>query len=106
MRESSGLTVREPIADHVLTAVLALAAAIAAAVVASVAIRVRLLPEVIDISIIPTGAGVGGLLAAFVGALRGFEPGRLGRLTLFGTLVGGGILSLLLVVALLDDVLS
>jgi hypothetical protein len=40
------------------------------AVVAALATRVQLLPDVIDISIIPTGSGVGSLIFVFYGALR------------------------------------
>jgi hypothetical protein len=50
---------------------------------------VQLLPDVIDLSLIPTGAGLGSLLLVGYGALRRFEPERTGRLALFGTLVGG-----------------
>ena len=57
----------------------------------AVATRVRLLPEVVDISLVPTLAGVGGLLLAAYGAMRRFPPPRIGQLTLFGTLVGGAL---------------
>jgi hypothetical protein len=45
----------------------------------AVATRVRLLPEVIDVPFIPTGAGLGSLGFAFYGALRRYEPDRIGR---------------------------
>ena len=60
----------------------------------------------IGISIIPTGAGLGSLGLAFYGARRGFESDRLARLTLFGTLLGGGTATIVLLLALLLDVLS
>jgi len=75
-------------------------------VVAALATRVRLLPEVIDISIVPTGAGTVWLLFATYGAARRFGPDRLGRITLLGNLVGGLAALLLLVLAVLIDVLS
>lgn len=65
-----------------------------------------MLPDVIDLSIIPTRAGVGSLAFAFYGALRRFEAERLGRVTLLGTLLGGGVATLLLAFVLLLDVLS
>ena len=43
--------------DHPLTVVAAVLAAIVTAVVAAIATRVPLLPDVIDLSLIPTGAG-------------------------------------------------
>jgi hypothetical protein len=43
-----------------------------AVIVAAVATRVQLLPDVIDISIIPTGAGVMSLVFVTYGALRRF----------------------------------
>jgi hypothetical protein len=91
--------------DHLLTWIAGLAVALVAAVAASIAARVQLLPDVIDISIIPTGAGLGSLALAFYGALRGFNPDRVGRLTLFGTLLGGGIAAFALLLALVGDVL-
>jgi uncharacterized membrane protein len=42
----------------------------------------------------------------FYGALRRFEPGRLGRVTLFGTLLGGAVAIVLLMLALLVEVIS
>jgi hypothetical protein len=92
--------------DHLLLTVLATLIAVAAAVAAAIATRVRLLPEVIDVSIIPTGAGVGSLTFAGYGALRRFDPDRLGRVTLFGTLLGGAGATLGLVILLAVDVLS
>jgi hypothetical protein len=66
------------------------------------ATRVQLLPDVVDLSAIPTGAGLGSLLFCAFGAARGYDPDRLGRLALLGTLLGGTAtgLSLLLALAL------
>jgi hypothetical protein len=90
----------------VLTVALALGATIVGAVVASIGVRVQFLPDVIDISFVLTGAGLGSLLAAFLGALWRFDPDRLGRVTLLGTLLGGIVALLVLLLALLADVLS
>lgn len=92
--------------DQLVTAIAALGVAMLAAIIAAIATRVQLLPDVIDISIIPTGAGLGSLALAFYGALRRFDADRLGRVTLFGTLLGGAIASIVLLLALLVDVLS
>jgi hypothetical protein len=75
--------------DHPLILIYAVFAAIITAVVAAVATRVQLLPDVTDLSLIPTGSGLGSLLLVGYGALRRFDPERIGRLALFGTLVGG-----------------
>jgi hypothetical protein len=75
--------------DDPLSLIYAVFAAIIAAVVAAIATRVRLLPDVIDLSLIPTGAGLGSLVLVGYGALRRFDSERIGRLALFGTLVGG-----------------
>ena len=56
--------------------------------VATFATRVQLLPDVIDLSIIPTGAGCGSLVLCAYGAARGFGPERLARVMMFGTLLG------------------
>jgi TRAP-type mannitol/chloroaromatic compound transport system permease large subunit len=80
-------------------------AAMVVVIASAVATRVRLLPEVIDISFIPTGAGLGSLGFAFYGALRRYEPDRIGRLTLLGTLLGAVGAVLGLVLALMLDVL-
>lgn len=71
----------------------------------AVATRVQLLPDVIDISTIPTGAGVGSLAFVSYGALRQFEPDRVGQLALFGTLIGGLVTAGILALALAKDVL-
>ena len=90
--------------DLVPTALYALLTAIAAAVIASIATSVRLLPEVIDLSIIPTIAGLGSLAFTTYGVLRRFDPDRLARLALGGTLLGGAVGVFGLVLALILDV--
>jgi hypothetical protein len=60
----------------------------------AVAVRFQLLPEVIDLSLIPTGCGVGAMLAAFAGTFARFQPDRLSRLVMFGNLAGGTLASL------------
>ena len=77
-----------------------------ALIAAALAVEVRLLPEVIDVSTIPTGAGLGSLGAAFYVAARQFDADRLGRLALLGTLAGGAITTVGLLLALMLDVLS
>ena len=91
--------------DHPLILVYASLAAIVTAVIAAIATRVQLLPDVIDLSLIPTGSGLGSLALAY-GAARRFEPERLGRLSLLGTLAGGLVTAGAVVIALLADVLS
>lgn len=90
--------------DLIPTALYALLTAIAAAVIASIATSVRLLPEVIDLSIIPTIAGLGSIAFTSYGALRRFDPDRLARLALGGTVLGGAIGVCGLVLALILDV--
>jgi len=80
--------------------------AIATATAAAIATRVQVLPEVIDLTLIPTGSGLGSLTLITYGAIRRFEPERIGRLSLLGTLVGGGATAATIVIALLADVLS
>jgi hypothetical protein len=57
------------------------------------AVRVQLLPEVIDITFVRTFSGGGGLLATFVAAALRLDPDRLARVVVFGNLVGacGGL---------------
>ncbi len=52
------------------------------------AVRVQLLPEVIDMSFVLTFSGGGGLLATFVGVTLRLDPDRLARLVVLGNLVG------------------
>lgn len=63
------------------------------------ATTVRLLPEEIDLSFVLTTSGLGALACTTVGALRGYQPERLRRLALLGTVVGGtfGVVCILLV---------
>jgi hypothetical protein len=55
------------------------------------ATRFELLPDVVDFTIVLSLAGAGGLGATVAGALRGFGPERLGRLSLFGQTLGAGL---------------
>jgi hypothetical protein len=80
-------------------------AAIVTALTAAIATRVRVLPEVIDISIIPTIAGVGAITFSTYGALRRFSPDRVARMSLLGTLLGTILGAIGLTIALLIDVL-
>jgi hypothetical protein len=73
---------------HPIPWLVAALASIGAAVIAALAVRVRLLPEVIDISIVLTFAGVGALVFTTYGALRRFDPDRIARLSLGGTVLG------------------
>ena len=75
--------------DLIPTALYALLTALAATAIASIATSVRLLPEVIDLSIIPTTAGLGSLALTSYGALRRFHPDRVAQLALLGTITGG-----------------
>jgi hypothetical protein len=77
--------------DLIPTALYALVTALAAAVIASIATSVRLLPEVIDVSIIPTTAGLGSLALTSYGALRRFDPDRVAQLALLGTITGAAV---------------
>ena len=92
--------------DHPIPWLLGVLVGFAAAVGAAIATRVQLLPEVIDLSLVPTAAGAGGLLAAGCGAALRFPPERLARITLFGNLLGATIAVMGLVIALALDVLS
>ena len=92
--------------DHPVPWLLGVLAGFAAAIAAAIATRVQLLPEVIDISIVPMAAGVGGLFAAGCGAALRFRADRLARITLFGNLVGAVVAAAGLLIALVLDVLS
>ena len=92
--------------DHPLTFVYAALAAIVTGVLAAIATRVQLLPDVIDLSLMPTGAGLGSLLLVGYGALRRFEHERIGRLALLGTLVGGVTTAAGVLIAWIVEVLS
>jgi hypothetical protein len=88
---------------HDLVPIYVVLTALAATVIASIATTVRVLPEVIDISIIPTFSGVGSLGFTTYGAMRRFHPDRVGRLALAGTVVGGGIGVLIILIELLRE---
>ena len=62
--------------------------------------RVQVLPDVIDFTFILTSAGFGGLMSIAIGAACRFSPDRLGRLTVFGQLVGASAGALTLVVGI------
>ena len=82
--------------DHVVSWMLgALTGAVAA-----LATRVQLLPDVIDLSAVPTGAGFGSLLFCAFGAACRYDPDRLARVALLGTLLGGACTGLYLLLAL------
>ena len=91
--------------DPLLSAVCAVLGAIAAATLAALATSVRLLPEVVDASIILTGSGLGALTFTAYGALRRFDPQRIARLTVGGTVLGGLAGAAGFTIALLVDVL-
>jgi hypothetical protein len=82
--------------DHLVAWLVGVVAGCAVTVAVAIATRVRLLPEVVDISLVPTLAGVGGLLLAAYGATRRFPPDRIGQLTLLGTLFGGALAAAIL----------
>jgi hypothetical protein len=92
--------------DHLIAWLVGVLAGCAATVAVAVAARVRLLPEVVDISLVPTGAGIGSLISAAIGAALRFPPERIGRVTLLGTLLGAAITSVYIACALALDVLS
>jgi hypothetical protein len=92
--------------DHPMLLIYAALAAIATALAAGLAARVQLLPDVIDLSLIPTGAGLGSLLLVAYGALRRYPPERIGRLAMLGTLLGGVATAATMLIAWLVDVLS
>ena len=91
--------------DHPLMLIYGALAAIATTIAAAIATRVQLLPDVIDLSFIPTGSGVISLLFISYGAERQFEPDRIARLALLGTLLGGAGTAGFVLLALLADVL-
>ncbi len=92
--------------DHPLVLIYGALAAIVTTVAAALATRVQLLPDVIDLSFIPTGSGIGSLMLVFYGAARRFDPDRIARLALLGTLLGGVGTAAFVLLALLADVLS
>lgn len=92
--------------DHPMLLISGALAAIVTTVAAALATRVQLLPDVIDLPFIPTGSGVGSLMLVFYGAARRFDPDRIARLALLGTLLGGVGTAAFVLLALLADVLS
>lgn len=92
--------------DHILILLCGALIGSAVAIVAGLATRVQLLPDVIDVSFIPTGSGIASLALVAYGAARRFEPDRLGRLALLGTLIGGLGTAASLSIFALADVLS
>ena len=66
----------------------------------------QLLPYVIDLSILPTGSGLGSQMFVLYGAVRRFDHDRIGRLALPGTVLGEGVTAIAVAIALLADVLS
>lgn len=66
----------------------------------------QLLPDAIDVSIILTGSGLSSLIFVVYGALRRFDPDRIGRLALLGTVLGGIGTAAFVAIVLLADVLS
>jgi hypothetical protein len=88
-----------------LMAIYTMLAVVAAAITAAVATSVRLLPEVIDVSIVLTGAGLGATSFTVYGALRGYSPDRIARLTFGGTVLGGAGSAFAFVIVIMADVL-
>jgi hypothetical protein len=86
--------------DHAFIWIAGLMLGVFGTILASLATRFELLPEVVDVSFILTGAGLGGLAGAAYAALRRFPPDRLGRVVLLGAtgasiVVLAGVLGLL-----------
>jgi hypothetical protein len=90
---------------QLLTAIAGVVGGLITATIAAVATRVQVLPEVIDVSIILTFAGLGSLALSSYGALRRVNPDRIARLSLGGTLLGGAIGLLVFLIVLAIDVL-
>ena len=68
---------------------------------AEIALRAQPLPDVIDLSIILTGSGLGGLVGALAGALHSSDMDRIGRASLLGTILGGLITGVVFVALLI-----
>jgi hypothetical protein len=73
-------------------------------IAAEIALRAQPLPDVIDLSIILTGSGFGGLLGATVGALRGSDLDAIARQSLVGTVLGGIVTAVMFIAVLLAGV--
>jgi hypothetical protein len=91
--------------DHPLRPIAAVIA-ILGALAAALASRVQLLPDVIDLSLVPTGAGLGSLVLVACGALCRLPPDRIGRMSLLGTLLGGFVTAIGVLIAWLAEILS
>jgi hypothetical protein len=63
------------------------------------AVRVQLLPDVIDMSFVLTFSGGGGLLATFVAAALRLDPDRPARLVVLGNLLGACVGALMFALA-------
>ncbi len=84
---------------------LRLVTAVLTALVAGIATRVQLLPEVIDLSSVPTLAGLGGLVAAGCAAALRFPPDRLAKVTLLGNLLGALVAVIAVLLALAVEII-
>jgi hypothetical protein len=89
------------VTGHPLAWVAATAIGLVAAIGAALATRVQLLPDVIDVSIILTGSGLGSLVGAFYGAVRRYEADRLAQVSLGGSLLCGSLTAVCIVVIVL-----
>ena len=91
--------------NHLPEALAAVLGLVIAVVIASIATRVQVLPEVIDVTIVLTAAGLGALAGTMYGAIRRYPSERVGRLSMFGTVVGGLAGAAFLLIYLLVEVL-
>jgi hypothetical protein len=71
----------------------------------SIFAEVRVLPEVVDFSLITDTAGVCAVAFTMLGAVLRYDRDRLARFTLFGTVLGGGAGAMGFLIALTIDVL-
>jgi hypothetical protein len=67
--------------------------------------EVRVLPEVVDFTLVTSMAGTGALVLTIVGALLRLDHDRLARLTLLGMVLGGGIGTALFMILLAREAL-
>jgi hypothetical protein len=67
--------------------------------------EVRVLPEVVDFTLVTNMAGTGALVLTIVGALLRLDHDRLARLTLLGMVLGGGIGTALFMILLAREAL-
>jgi hypothetical protein len=63
------------------------------------------MPEVVDFTLITNAAGLGAIFLTMAGAALRFDADRLARLTLLGTVVGGGIGTVLFATGVVIEVL-